>query len=436
MAAARAGSSQQRVWAAAEAVFAGMYARRPDWARLAAATAISLHDPHDAVQRFLAHHAEGAAASLSGNQPAAEEALRLAQAVLTEERLLDDHPGLLLWAVNADLFLDRELPALPPEVEQQVTRLRESGELMWSPRVVRLAAIRDHSSGLWDRAYAAFEEATELSRVSGQRTQVAEGLLLQAAVEAARGERELCWEHTEEAREIVQHLEVRWLEEDAWSIRGLLHLSLDEPESAVECYRHCTGPGPDGTADLVEALVRAGRPAEAERVLGGSGPPSPGVRSVAAALLADDRAGAQRLLEHAEEVGDVFEAARWRFTAGSMLRRCGARREAREHLRLAETVFVGLRATPWVHRAQQELRASGATVRQGPEGQALTAGELRVASLVAQGRSNKQVASALFLSPKTVEFHLGRAFRKLGVTNRTALAARLAEQGHGQPTAS
>ena len=76
-------------------------------------------------------------------------------------------------------------------------------------------------------------------------------------------------------------------------------------------------------------------------------------------------------------------------------------------------------------RAREELRASGATLRRRDQGDALTPSERRIAELAAEGRSNKEVATALFLSPKTVEFHLGNAYRKLGVGNRTELAVRL-----------
>jgi len=151
---------------------------------------------------------------------------------------------------------------------------------------------------------------------------------------------------------------------------------------------------------------------------------------MARCLIDDDEGAAWRLVDRAS-TDTAFQGARRRLAAGAILRRAGARSDARQQLRLAEEVFAALGATPWLERAQSELRTSGATLRRGPEGQELTPGELRVASLVAQGRSNKDVAAALFLSTKTVEFHLGRAYRKLGVANRTALAARFAELREG-----
>jgi DNA-binding CsgD family transcriptional regulator len=140
----------------------------------------------------------------------------------------------------------------------------------------------------------------------------------------------------------------------------------------------------------------------------------------------DEESGARRALAMLGEASTAFEAARLRLLAGERLRRAGRRRGAREQLRQAETVFASLGARGWITRVNDELRASGATLRRNTDDEQLTPAELRIATLVAQGRSNKEVASILFLSPKTIEFHLGRIYRKLDVANRTALAAALA----------
>ena len=89
--------------------------------------------------------------------------------------------------------------------------------------------------------------------------------------------------------------------------------------------------------------------------------------------------------------------------------------------------FEELGAAPWAERARAELRASGARARsrREPAGHELTAQELTVAQAVAEGASNREVAARLFVSPKTVEGHLGNIYRKLGVRSRTQLAARM-----------
>jgi len=117
--------------------------------------------------------------------------------------------------------------------------------------------------------------------------------------------------------------------------------------------------------------------------------------------------------------------ARTQLALGKYLRRQRRRSDARAPLRAAMETFESLGATTWAERARQELRASGETARRGPKLVAtqLTAQESQIAGLVRQGLSNKDVAARLFISPRTVDFHLRNVFTKLGVSSRTELAA-------------
>jgi len=124
-----------------------------------------------------------------------------------------------------------------------------------------------------------------------------------------------------------------------------------------------------------------------------------------------------------------FDEARTRLCYGERLRRVRRRRDAREQLRPALEVFEHHGANPWAERARAELRATGETLRaRGPEHEKLTAQELRIALQAAEGKTNRQIGAALFLSPKTIEFHLGRAYRKLGITSRAELIRHFANQ--------
>ena len=98
-------------------------------------------------------------------------------------------------------------------------------------------------------------------------------------------------------------------------------------------------------------------------------------------------------------------------------------------MRAALETFRRLGAQPWVERTAAELRAAGAIHREPiADPDELSPQEIRVAMAVAEGATNKEVAAKLFLSPKTIEFHLGRVYRKLGIHSRTELA-RLAAEG-------
>ena len=127
----------------------------------------------------------------------------------------------------------------------------------------------------------------------------------------------------------------------------------------------------------------------------------------------------ERALVHHERAAVPFEHARTLLSVGAAQRRARRRREARATLTDALNAFDSLGAVPWAQRTADELaRISGR--RPGSPG--LTATERRIAALVAEGRTNKEVAAALFLSARTVEAHLRQVYRKLGVRSRTELA--------------
>jgi DNA-binding CsgD family transcriptional regulator len=107
---------------------------------------------------------------------------------------------------------------------------------------------------------------------------------------------------------------------------------------------------------------------------------------------------------------------------GVALRRAKRRREARDTLEHALEIFDRIGATLWADRARSELRRISG---RAPTAGALTPAEERVAALVAEGKTNREVGAALFLSERTVEGHLSRIFGKLGIRHRAELAAAL-----------
>jgi DNA-binding CsgD family transcriptional regulator len=134
---------------------------------------------------------------------------------------------------------------------------------------------------------------------------------------------------------------------------------------------------------------------------------------------------------------DAFEEARTRLAYGGRLRRARRRVDAREPLRAALVAFERLGARPWADQAAAELEATGETAVRGAGAglDRLTPRELQLALLLAEGRTTRQTAAAVFLSPKTVEYHLRSVYTKLGVTSRAELAARLTHAGEQQGTA-
>jgi DNA-binding CsgD family transcriptional regulator len=118
------------------------------------------------------------------------------------------------------------------------------------------------------------------------------------------------------------------------------------------------------------------------------------------------------------------EPSRSALAAGEALRRLGERRRAAEKLEAAKEIFAALGAPLWLARAEKELRRASPRPRRHYE---LTSAERRVAALVAAGRTNREVAAQLFTTVGTVEVHLTRIYRRLGLRSRTELARQVAE---------
>jgi DNA-binding CsgD family transcriptional regulator len=120
-----------------------------------------------------------------------------------------------------------------------------------------------------------------------------------------------------------------------------------------------------------------------------------------------------------------FELARTQLLFGTVLRRMGHRNDARRVLSQARETFTWLGTPVQAHQAQQALSSIGG---KAPSTLELTAVESRVAALVGAGQTNREVADAMFISVRTVESHLSRVYRKLGLRSRTELSRRLPTQ--------
>jgi DNA-binding NarL/FixJ family response regulator len=216
---------------------------------------------------------------------------------------------------------------------------------------------------------------------------------------------------------------------------------LGNPREAVELFDQLDpSPLPPikvmATPDLVDAAVRLGETERAEVALEefarwapiNPAPFVQGMLTRCQAVVATDSAEADRLFEQALELhaqgAPPYERARTQLAYGEYLRRERRKVDARIHLREALQTFDGLGTALWADRARGELNATGETARKRDVSTVdeLTPQELRVAQLVGAGATNRDVATQLFVSPKTVEYHLRKVFVKLGVTSRVELA--------------
>jgi DNA-binding CsgD family transcriptional regulator len=330
-----------------------------------------------------------------------------------------------------------------------VADLRARSALGVLPFALYAAAYADARAGRLGAAVTAAAEAAGLAEATGDALWRYLALGGLALAEAQVGDEASCRLHAEEALVMLRRFDLDY-PRDATDALGLLELGLGNAEGAIgylEQANQIRGSAPvlarPSATDLVEAYVRAGRPvpqAMAEGLVQQSGDEEfPGNAAIAwrcRGLIAAD-----------EEYQDCFEAAlglhrrgsspfetgRTQFCFGERLRRGGRRVDAREHLRAAHLAFDQLGARLWAGRAGQELRAAGEMLQPAagsPSVAALTPQERAVAAAVARGHTNQEAATMLFLSPKTIEMHLSRVYRKLGLRSRAELASRFATAGH------
>ena len=315
------------------------------------------------------------------------------------------------------------------------------------PLILVETAIAEFHNGRWPKAARLADEAHQLALQTGQRPQEAFALAVRALVGAAQGQAKEARSDAAGALALAGDRAMAVARVHAEWALALLDLSLGRPDLVAdrlgELRRRQVGAGVREPgllpflADEAEAAIALGRTADAEAVLRWLEERGRALdRASALATAARGRAllaGASGRLELAVAVCEralaehartpiPFETARTLLILGALQRRTKQRAAARATLGRALSTFEELGAEPWAARARADLARIGG--RRSSAG-ALTPAERRVAELVAEGMSNKEIAATLFVTPKTVETQLSRMYGKLGVHSRTALARQL-----------
>lgn len=328
-----------------------------------------------------------------------------------------------------------------------VQRARETNALGVLPLPLGFLAELELRRGDWIAAVALAGEAVELGESIGAEATVGYPLLTTAAMVAAcRGQVQQCTDVVDRALEVSRAMGTTSFESFGLAALTMLSMSDGDWTAAAEQMTVLADEVANSGVTMpttvpvllsrAEALHRSGLDAEAAKhseLLSEEAKRTqiPLVLAIAArtrALREPQQAEAhldEALKWHAQD-GDPFEEARTFLIAGELARRARKNIEARVPLRSALLTFRRLEATPWIERATSELRAAGADDPQDRSDlnvvATLTPRELRVALAVAEGGTNREVAATLFISPKTVDYHLGKVFRKLSVRTRTELA--------------
>ena len=339
-------------------------------------------------------------------------------------------------------------------LDRLVERARSEGALarLAYPLTVRAQLL--FWRGSWMDALADAEEGVRASADSGQKSVLSYSLQSLAEIEAHVGRGQASREHAEEALRVARETESPVFGPYARAVLGVLGLlggdsegGIHELDRARAELRAVGMPAPGSafwTVELVEAHVRAGDAQAAaaelelvEQLIRDDHPAylraqRARCRALAAEGEASDAQFEDALALHAGSP-TPFQRARTELAYGERLRRRNVRADSRKHLRAALETFERLGATPWIDRTRSELRASGVlSAREStPVADLLSPHELQVALIVARGATNKEAAATLFVSPKTVEHHLGQIYRKLDIRSRTQLSALLGAQQAG-----
>jgi DNA-binding CsgD family transcriptional regulator len=395
-----------------------------------------------------------AAYLIAGDVATGRDRRELAERSLVDADTLVDQQAMVIlaqvrwWAGDFDGALGL--------VSATIESVRRQGSSAVLPMAFAVRSEVSMRTGRWESAYADAQESVRWATDLHQPGILGYGLSVAARIEAARGQQDLCEERVESSRRDAGTSVAGSLVVYESAVLGLAALAAGEPVHAVEhlsiAWQHARAQGlghPDivpFAGDLIEALVRCARLEEATEVLAWleTAARTTGLPQVEAlahrgrGLLAEDPAAAAAAFEDALSGHDrcpmPFERARTLLCAGERLRRARQGVEARRPLREAQRIFEGLGARPWADRAAVEIAASGArahgstaSTRSGVD--QLTAQELQISRAVACGKNNVEVAAALFLSRKTVEAHLTRIYRRLGIGSRTELTRAIVESG-------
>jgi DNA-binding CsgD family transcriptional regulator len=344
--------------------------------------------------------------------------------------------GVALWTDRPDRAI-----ALFRALREQALHRGDDGSI---PTILAHLALAEFVAGRWAEAERTATAGVDAAVQAGERPNEGIALAVRALVRACTGRPADARVDAERALALVGERSVAVARIHAHWALALLDLLVDRPHDADERLAPlrarlvAAGVGEPGAipfvSDEIEALVAAGGLPAAEEAVGwldergraldrasalagaqrGRGLLAAVAGAQDAAIAAFERAVAQ----HAR-VAMPFERARTLLHLGAAQRRAKRKREARATLSEALRMLDALGAAPWSQRAEEELaRISG----RRPGGLGLTATERRIAELVAEGGTNKEIAAALFLSPRTVEAYLRQVFRKLGVRSRTELA--------------
>ena len=420
------------------ALFAGRLGGEVDARRVAAAArAVSPPQPPAPAADLLL---DGLAALITEGAAAGTPVLRRALTAFGSDDIGTDEGLRWLWLAGRAAGYVWDYENWDALTRRQVRLARDSGALTVLPLTLSTRAGVELYAGNLTDATSLIAEADAISDATDGRNVPYAPLALAAFRGLEPDASRLIQSSTDDFLARGEGMGVtlaQWASALLHNSAGRYDVALAAAEQAAE-DPHELWFSPWTMVELVEAATRSGRLERAATALDvlsettqASGTPwAQGVEARARALLAEGDA-AERLyreaIRHLEPTRLRVDLARAHLLYGEWLRREKRRVDARTQLRTAHELFSEFGMEAFAERARVELEATGERARQRTVDtlRQLTPQEAQISRLVAQGRSNREIAAQLFISPNTVEYHLRKVFRKLDVTSRTQLASRM-----------
>ncbi len=327
---------------------------------------------------------------------------------------------------------------------RQLREARDAGALARLPIDLTALAILVAWRGDFAAAAVAIAEAESVTQATGSRFAPYAALLLAALRGRADDDPAMFESVIRDAGAGGQGIGVQWAQ---WA-SAILFNGLGRHDRALDCAQRAAEEMPQlfiaawAGPELIEAAVRSGRRERAagalealERVTAAAGTDwGLGIAARSRALLSEGEAAERLHQEAIERLGRTRlrpELARAQLLYGEWLRAEGRRGDARAQLHAAHDQLTAIGMEAFAERARRELLATGERIRRTTveTREELTAQEHQIARLAGDGLSNPEIAAGLFLSPRTVEWHLGKVFTKLGIRSRRELADALPGSG-------
>jgi DNA-binding CsgD family transcriptional regulator len=394
---------------------------------------------------------DGLAVLVTDGRAAAAPMLRRAVRIFAENEIATEEGLRWGWVAATGTSVLWDVETSQSILLRQLQSAREAGLLVHLLRYVNMLGIYATWCGQFAEAASLIAEGDAIAEATGTRFAPHAAVILAGFRGSEADATRLIEVVTKDARAAGQGVGIKWCQ----LVSGILYNGLGRYEKALEEARQASEQQPElyvsawALPELIEAASRTGQTQVAADALDRLAEATSisqtdwgrGIHARSRALLSDGEDADASYREAIERLGRTPlrpELARAHLLYGEWLRRESRRADARAQLHTAHDMFAAIGMEAFAERAQRELRATGETARKRTAvavNEELTAQEAQIARLARDGLSNPEIGARLFISARTVQYHLGKVFAKLEISSRLQLQRALPNDASAVPLA-